>query len=398
MHNRLRALALLLPLAPLAGCGAEKPPAPAARPPEVLVSLPVQREVTDYEIFTGRTDADQRVELKSRVDGYLEKINFVDGAMVKKDDVLFVIDSKLLKTELDRADALLGQARTKLRLAEAEAGRAKFALNRQAISSEEYDRIVGVLDEAREAQRVAQTNREAARVRLAYTEIKAPFDGRMSRRMVDVGTDVKVGETVLSTIVSVSPIDVYFDVDERTLLRRQLQQGALTELPKTSMAVRIGLVDEEGTYPHQGVVNFLDNRLDTGTGSMWMRARFVNPSRPVAPGMFARVRFLLGKPYKAMLVPEQSVGTDQGQKFLFVVDEKGKVEYRKVEVGQLHGALRVIKETDRKGEGVKPGERVVVAGLQRIRAGIDVTVKEVPVPNREGKPAAAEGYQGAARR
>src|SRR5262245_3877796 len=388
MHTRNRILALLFPIVALTGCQGEKPPPPTPKPAEVLVSRPVEQEVTDYEIFTGRTDADKRVELRSRVTGYLEKITFSDGAMVKENDLLFIIDPKPFKAELARAEANLAQARTKLRLAEAEAARAQALVNRQAISREDYERIVAALDETKAAGRVAESNVELARLNLTYTEIRAPFEGRMSRRMVDPGNLVKADETMLSTIVTTSPIDVYFDVDERTLLRRKLQAGALTDAQKLKIPVQIGLVDEEGTFPHKGTVSFLDNRLDTNTGSMWMRAQFDKPARPIAAGMFSRIRFLLGDPYKAILVAEQAVGTDQGQKFVFVINDKNRAEYRRVMVGQLHGARRVIKE------GVEPGERVVVMGLQRIKVGDEVNPKEVPMPNGAEKPGADEDPAG----
>jgi multidrug efflux system membrane fusion protein len=358
----------------LTGCKGEQAPKAPPPPPEVLVSVPLVHPVTDTEVFTGRTEASSRVELRSRVTGYLEQAPFQEGELVKKDDVLFQIDPKPYRAELARAEASLVQAQVRLRRLESDFERAQALLMKQAIGREEFDRLRGDRDEAKASTGVAEANVELARLNLRYTEVRAPFAGRISRRLVDPGNLVKADETILTVLVSESPMYAYFDVDERTLLRQVLREGKLPISLSDRVAVTIGLADEDG-FPHAGVVNFVDNKLDTGTGSLWMRAQFTEPRRPIKAGMFVRVRFPLGQQYRAVLVAEQALGTDQGQKFVYVIGANNQVEYRAVKAGRLQDdGLRVIHE------GLKPGERLVVSGLQRVRAGGTVTPKPIDMP------------------
>ncbi|MBL8794358.1 MAG: efflux RND transporter periplasmic adaptor subunit [Planctomycetia bacterium] len=358
----------------LAGCKGEQAAKGPPPPPEVLVSTPLVHPVTDYEVFTGRTEASNRVELRSRVTGYLEESPFLEGELVKKDDVLFHIDPKPYRAELARAEAGLVQAHARLRRLESDFERAQGLFVKQAIGREEYDRLRGDRDEAKASVGVADANVELARLNLSYTDVRAPFAGRISRRLVDPGNLVKADETILTVLVAEAPMYAYFDVDERTLLRQLLREGKLAFSLSDRVAVQIGLADEDG-FPHAGVVNFVDNKLDTGTGSMWMRAQFTEPRRPIKAGMFIRVRFPLGQQYRAVLVAEQALGTDQGQKFVYVIGANNQVEYRPVKAGRLQeDGLRVIQE------GLKPGERLVVSGLQRVRAGGTVTPKVIDMP------------------
>lgn len=367
-----------------AGCAREQPKGAQPKPPEVLVSAPLTREVIDYEFFTGRTIASQRVELRSRVTGYLEKALFKEGDLVKKDDVLFLIDPRTYQSEVVKAEASVAQSQATARRVEGDFERAQGLLTRGAIGREEYEKLRGNRDEAKAAVRVAEANLRLAQDYLTFTEIKAPFSGRVSRRNVDPGNLVKADETVLTTLVAEEPIWANFDVDERTLLRQLMKAGKLEASMSDRVPVTIGLADEEG-FPHTGVVNFVDNEVDRGTGSMWMRAEFINPKRSIKPGMFIRVRFPLGRPRESLLIAEQALGTDQGQKFVYVVGPDNKVEYRAVKVGRLQDdGLRVIRE------GLKPGERVVVSGLQRVRAGTTLTPKYVEMPTRAAKAAQSE--------
>ena len=384
MHRRTW-LAALVPLL-FAGCARQQPQAPPPKPPEVMVGEPVVKEVTDYEIFTGRTEASQRVDIRARVTGYLEKTNFTEGALVKEGDVLFVIDPRPYQAELARAEAALAQALARVERLERDYQRAHSLLGQRAISREEYDRMVGDRDEARAAVDVARSNVELARLNVQFTEVKAPFTGQISRRLVDPGNLVKADDTILTTLVALEPMYVYFDVDERTLLRQLLREGRLESVLGQKVPIEIGLADEDG-YPHRGVVNFVDNRVDPSTGTMWMRGEFINPSRPIKPGIFVRVRFPLGKPFRAVLVAEQALGTDQGQKFVYVVDEKNRAAYRPVKVGRLHGGLRVIQD------GLKPGEKVVVSGLQRVRPGAEVTPKPVDMTTGQGSGVRGQGSE-----
>jgi RND family efflux transporter MFP subunit len=221
---------------------------------------------------------------------------------------------------------------------------------------------------------VAESNGQLAHLKLEFTEVRAPFSGTLSRRMVDPGNLVKADETILTTLVSTEPMFAYFDVDERTLLRKLL---AASDSRNGTVRLSIGLADEDG-YPHAGIVNFVDNKLDPATGSMWMRAEFVKPSRPVRPGMFVRVRFPMGQAREGVLVAEQALGSDQGQRYLLVIGKDNKAEYRKVTVGAGEpDGTRVVTE------GLKAGEKVVVSGLLRVRAGTEVVPKSVPMPVRE---------------
>jgi len=374
MH-RLRGYCLLLLSGVLSGC-AQAPVQPAPpKAPEVLVGLPLVREVTDYEIFTGRTEASKRVEIRSRVTGYLDKTHFQDGAQVKQGDLLFEIDPRLYQAELTRAEASLVQANAHLARLQRDYDRLQSLVNQKAVSREEFDKVAGERAEAEAAVRVAQANLEVARLNLQYTEIRAPFAGHISRQMVDPGNLVKADETVLTTLVASEPMYVYFDVDERTLLRKLLQEGKLDAAQQKRVPIAIGLADEEG-FPHAGVVNFVDNRVDPSTGSLWLRGEFTAASRPIRPGIFVRVRLPLGEPYKAVMVAEQALATDQGQRYLYVVDDKNKVSYRAVKVGRLLDGLRVVHE------GLRPDEKVVVTGLQRVRPNVEIVPKQVDMAER----------------
>lgn len=387
MQGRTWIPLLLLTILALTGCSSNAPPAMAPKAAEVLVSSPLVREVADYEQFTGRTEASIKVDLRSRVTGYLEKTYFREGDLVTKDAPLFLIDPKPYQAELGRSEAGLAQAQAHLSRLEGDFDRAKGLIAKMAIGREEYEKMRGDRDEAHAAVRVAAASVQLAKLNLQYTEIKAPFGGRISRRLVDPGNLVKADETLLSVLVSEEPMYAYFDVDERTLLRQLLRDGRLEATMSQEIPVMIGLADED-TFPHAAMVNFADNRLDSGTGSMWLRAQFVNPRRPIKAGMFIRVRLPIGQPFKAVLVAEQALGTDQGQKFVYVVDGQDKVEYRPVKVGRLQDdGLRVI------AEGLKANERIVVGGLQRVRAGATIIPKNVSMPRAEAKTAVKQGAQ-----
>src|SRR5262245_5952496 len=261
--NRCAWRSLLFPgLLLSAGCTWNQPAADGQKkpPPEVLVGEPVVRQVKDYEDFTGRTEAFQRVDIRARVTGYLEKTHFTEGALVEEDDLLFQIDPRPYQAELARAEAALAQAQAHVERLERDYSRAQPLLFKQAISREEFDRMVGERDEARASVGVAQSNVRLARLNVEYTEVRAPFTGRISRRLVDPGNLVKADETILTYLVALEPLYIYFDVDERTLLRQLLREGRLESARQERLPIRIGLSDEDG-YPHEGVVNFVDNRV-----------------------------------------------------------------------------------------------------------------------------------------
>ncbi|GAC1449826.1 MAG: efflux RND transporter periplasmic adaptor subunit [Isosphaeraceae bacterium] len=351
--------------------------------PVVIVSQPVSEYVTDYEDFTGRTEAVHSVEIRARVSGYLDKVNFKDGDEVKEGDILFEIDPRPYKGELDRVEATLAQSEAHQKRLDADYRRAQNLFSRGNISREEFDTFSGDRTAAAASVGVARASFDLARLNMKFTKINAPISGRLSRRLVDPGNLVKNDETPLTTIVSLDPIHVYFDVDERTMLRyrRLVNEGKVKSRTEAEIPVLVGLSDEEG-YPHRGTIDFSDNKVDPGTGTLRVRARLQNPKpRVFSPGLFTRVRLPVGNPRRSILIDEQAMGTDQGQKFLYVVNDKDEVVYRPVKVGRLVGGKRVIQE------GLSPGERVVVSGLQRIRNHLKVNPKNQEEKARlAGKP------------
>ncbi len=362
---------------------------PAMPPPRVKVSPPVEKEVADYVEFSGQTAAVKTVEVRARVWGYLESVNFKEGALVKKGDVLFQIDPRPYKALVDQAKAKIKQDEAQLAHNKATFQRIEQLRAKGAASQEEYDKSLADRA-AMEATLLAdKADLETKKLDLDFTRIEAPISGRISRFEVTEGNVVQSGQnggTLLTTIVSVDPIYLYFEVDERTMLqtRRMIQEGAMKSAQETSVPVFVGLVDEEG-FPHEGVINFLDNRVDPSTGTLRVRGVLANPDGLLSPGLFVRVHLPLGSPRRSLLVPEQALGSDQGQKFLYVVNDANEVNYRPVKVGRLYDGLRVIEQ------GLAKGERVVVNGLQRVRPGakVDPRPPEAPVPGAPGKSAPA---------
>jgi RND family efflux transporter MFP subunit len=264
--------------------------------------------------------------------------------------------------------------------ADYERGKSLFA--RGAMSREEIDRITADRTEAQGMLMVNEAARDLAALNLGFTKVSAPLSGRISSRAIDPGNLVKADDTVLTTIVSLDPIYVVFDLDERTLLRlkRLIREKKIDWSVEAGLKVLVGLADEEA-FPHEGMINFADNRVEPDTGTWRLRGRFDNPDHALSPGLFVRVRLPIGQEYTATLVAEEALGTDQGQKFLYVVDEAGKVEYRRIKVGRVHNGLRVISV------GLTSGEKVVVSGLQRVRQGIEVKAEVVPMPGTEARAA-----------
>ena len=368
---------LLLLSAPLTvGCARRPAQANSAPPaPEIHVSLPIARTVTDYEDFPGRTEAVETVEIRARVTGYLMKVHFKEGADVQKDDLLFEIDPRLYEAEFARAEANLGQSEAHLQRLNLDFQRASDLLTKRAIGREEYDKIAGDRSEAAAAVGVAAATRLVARTNLDFTKVKAPTTGRISRRFIDPGNLVKADETVLTSIVSIDPMHAYFDVDERATLRLQqlICDGKLNMSSEAKLPVLMGMANED-RFLRQGTINFTDNRVDPDTGTWRLRGVFENPRRGLSSGLFVRIRLPIGDPYPALLIAEQALGADQGQRFIYVVDENGQAEYRRVKVGRLHDGLRVITE------GLSPGEKVIVSGLQWVQPKTKVVAKVVPMP------------------
>jgi multidrug efflux system membrane fusion protein len=391
--------ALMLPILGLAaaGCQGEQAMAPPPKPPLVKVSLPSKDTVSDFEDFTGRTDAIYSVTVNARVTGYLDKVNFVDGTEVNEGELLFQIDPRPYKAELDRTEANVLQSEAHLRRLEADQRRAMNLFSRGAISREEIDRIAGDFAEAQAAVGVARAARDLAKLSLEFTQVKAPIAGRLSRRMVDPGNLVRADETALTSIVSLDPLFVYFDIDERTMLRlrRLVREGKVKAREQAVLPVRGELADEDD-FPHQGEIDFSDNKVDPSTGTLRVRGKIANPKpRVLSPGLFMRVRLPVGDPHPAILIPEEALGSDQGRKYVYVVKnvaeevknkETGKAEQtgkmvdlpfkREVKVGLLSNGLRVIES------GLDQADRVIVSGLQSVREKRPVKVEMLQTKTR----------------
>jgi RND family efflux transporter MFP subunit len=363
----------------LAGCVRAPSAAPEAAPTAVTVSLPVERDVTDHADFTGRTAAVDSVEVRARVWGYLDKVNFKEGALVKKDDVLFEIDPRVYRADLERAEGNVAQFEARVRRLERDYHRAKSLLARGAVGQEEYDRYEADYREAVANLHVAKANCELAVLNLGYAKVTAPVSGRVSRYVVTVGNLIQSGDqnggTVLTTVVSVDPMYVYFDMDERTVLRvRELiREGKARSARETEWPVALGLATEEG-FPHQGTIDFEDNQVNPKTGTLRVRGVFPNQDEFLSPGLFARVRVPIGRAHRALLVTDRAIDTDQGQKVVYVVNDENEVVSRPVRPGALHEGLREITD------GLMPGEKVIVSGLQQARPGLTVEPKLVDMP------------------
>jgi multidrug efflux system membrane fusion protein len=356
----------------MAGCSdatgkAADAPAPTAGPP-VSVAPVVEKTIAETQEFSGRLEAIDRVELRPRVSGYITAVNFKPGAEVKKGDVLFVIDPRPYQAEADRADANAKSARAKADLARLELNRAERLLGDKAIAQREYDSAAAAQKQLDAEARAAAAQAESARLNVAYTRVTAPISGRVSKAEITLGNLVDAS-SVLTSVVSLDRIYASFDGDEATYLNvaaRTHGAKSAASLPE----VHVGLANEQG-FPHAGRLEFVDNQLDTRTGSVRMRAVFENPERVMAPGLFARVQIGDGEAHKALLVTDQAIGTDQDRKFVFVVGADNKAQYRALKLGPVIDGLRVVRE------GLKPGERVVVSGLQRVRPGAPVTPQPV---------------------
>jgi multidrug efflux system membrane fusion protein len=349
--------------------------ASTAAAPEVPVARPVLRQVVDYVDFTGRAAPVASVAIRARVTGYLLETPFKEGAEVKKGDVLAVIDPRPYQAELAKARAIVVAGEARLARAEAEYRRAKTLVASKAVGPEELDKVAAERQEAEAGVLVARAGLDAAKLNLDFTHVAAPVDGHIGRRLVDPGNLVKADETMLAKVVSEDPMYVVFDIDERTMLgiSRSLGERGLKRVQGGALPVFMGLAGEEG-YPHQGTINFINNEVNAATGTISVRAVFSNPRNLLLPGRFARIRLFLGEPYKAMLVAERAVVSDQGRKFVLVVNDKAVLEQRPVVLGALNGSLRVVKE------GLKADDRVVVGKLKGLRAGMAVDPQEVAMP------------------
>jgi RND family efflux transporter MFP subunit len=342
------------------------------------VSQPVVRDVVESDEYTGRLEAVESVEVRARVSGYLQSVHFTDGAIVQQGVLLFVIDPRPYQAELNRAKAALEQAIAQYERTQKDFARAQQLVKARAISQEEVDTRAADRRQAEEAVRAARAAVEAERLNVEFTQVRAPISGRISRAFVTEGNLINGGtaaSTLLTRIVSLDPIYGYFEVDERSYLKysRLWRNGTRAASHEGKTPVSLGLADETG-FPHQGSLDFIDNQLDPNTGTMTGRAVFPNPNLTLIPGLFARIRLPGSRPYKALLIPDEAISSDQAQRFAFVVNDQNSVEYRKLELGPRLDGLRVIRD------GLQPQDWVIVNGVQRVRAGAKVDPQRQAIP------------------
>ena len=367
MNRALFGLLAAAGLAALSGCMRQKPPA-AAPALKVTVSHPQSMMVTNWDEYPGHIEAVEMVELRPRVSGYLDSIHFEDGAEVKAGDLLFVIDPRPYQAELDRAAAARRQADTHLQWAKDDLKRAEALRGTRAISEEEYDSRNKTAREAEAALAAAEAAEATARLNLAYTRIIAPISGKIGRRLVTVGNLVQSSSpaTMLATIVTQDPIYCYFDVEESAFLKyRNNAKLAAAAEASGALPCELQLANESG-FGHRGRLDFFDNQVNQNTGTIRLRAVFDNGGRELVPGMFANLRVLDGAPEQALVVPDVAVGSDQGYKFVYVVNAESKSEARYIQTGRAHGSLRTVLK------GLTPEDRVVVNGLVMLRPGVKV--------------------------
>lgn len=339
----------------------------------VLFVTPVTENVTEDEEFTGRTAATETVELRARVSGYLNTVQFAEGTMVTKDQVLFTIDDRSFQAEEQRTSAAVSQFAARANRLEGQEARARSLFDKKAMSEEEYEAVKYELAEARASHTAAIASHEIAKLNQDFTVVKAPMSGRIGQKQVDVGNLVVEDQTLLATIVPLEKVYVYFDMDERTVLRlrRMEQSGAIQSAMVEPVQIGIALADSD-EFSITGTVDFLDNQVDPATGTLRTRATLDNSSGLLSPGLFVRVRYPIGKAAPALIVPEEALASDQGRPFVFVVEEKeGKqiAVAKYIEPGPLLGSRRVIRS------GIAAADKVIVTGLQRLRRNAEIAPK-----------------------
>ena len=366
----LKFLGLTVALAGLGllhGCGKPQAQTAPPPPPAVGVAPALEREVMLSDEFPGRIEAVESVQVRARVSGYIQSVNFKPGAPVRKGDLLFVIDPRPFQAEVARAEAALTNTRAQRDLARTELKRSELLLAEQATSRREYDDAVAKVRSLEAQLKALDAQVDIARLNLAYTRVTSPIDGRVGKAEITVGNLVQgegPGSPTLTTVVSTDPVYASFEADEAAYLK-------YIAAARKGVSVAVGLADEEG-FPHQGRLEFVDNRVDPQTGTVRMRAILQNRHGRFAPGLFARVRVADGSaPRKAGLVSDRAIGTDQSKRFVLVVNRDNKAEYREVRLGRQVDGLRVVED------GLAAGERIVVNGLQRVRPGAPISPQPV---------------------
>jgi len=352
------ALPALLTLA-IAGCSSEAAaPAGAPPPPQVSVATVLTKDVAQWDEFTGRVAAVETVELRPRVSGYVERVAYREGQDVRKGDLLFVVDPRPYRAALDQALANLERAKAEQHLAQTQDRRAQTLIDAKAISREEFEIRKAAASQGNAGVRAAEAAVAAARLDLTFTEVRSPIDGRAGRAMVTEGNLAQADATLLTTVVSQNPMYVYFESDEQAFLR----YAALArkgERDGVNNPVRVGLADEDG-YPHAGTVDFIDNQVDAATGTIRARAVVANPDRVFTPGLFARVQLRGSGRFKAMLIDDKAVLTDQDRKYVYVLGPHDTAQRKDIVSGRMIDGLRVVES------GLGPKDKVIVHGVQKV--------------------------------
>ena len=333
--------------------GAGMPP-----PPEVSVAQVLNKDVSRWDEFTGRVTAIETVDLRPRVSGYVQQVAYQEGQEVKKGDLLFVVDPRPYKARLAQAEADLERARAEARLAQMQDKRAQTLVEAKAISREEFETRRAASTQGDAAVRAAEAALENARLDLQFTSVRSPINGRAGRAMVTEGNLANADTTLLTTVVSQDPVFVYFESDEQSFLRYQ-ELARKGERAETKNPVRVGLANEEG-YPHEGTVDFVDNQVDSSTGTIRARAVLKNPDRMFTPGLYARVQLQGTGQFKAMLIDDKAVLTDQDRKYVYVLGEKNAATRKDVKLGPVIDGLRVVTS------GLAPSDKVIVHGVQKV--------------------------------
>jgi RND family efflux transporter MFP subunit len=337
--------------------------------------------VLEWDEFTGRLEAVESVEIRPRVTGYIESVNFTEGSIVRKGDLLFVIDPRPYRAELSKAEAELARAVARSELSSSDVVRSEKLLDVKAVSREEYDQRLNAQRESQANVEAARAAVTAAKLNLEFTRVTSPINGRVSRAAVTAGNLVTGGSTsaqLLTTVVSIDPIYVAFEGDEQVYLKytEMARRGDRPSSRDSANPVLMALANEQG-YPHRGEMTFVDNQVDSRTGTIRARASFDNKDGFLTPGLFARVKLLGHDSRRAVLVDDRAIGTDQSQKFVYVVDGENKVAYRSVKIGRLTDGLRIVQS------GLQAGETVVVNGLQRVQPGAVVAPQKVAMDARQ---------------
>ena len=351
--------------------------APGAAPPLVTISQPIVREIVEWDEYTGRFDAVDLVEVRARVSGFLTQVHFTDGQMVKKGDPLFTLDARPFERALESAKAELLAASTKVESTLKDVVRGRPLLDRRVISEKVFDDRENLKREAEAAVVVAEAKVRTAELDLSFTRITSPLDGRASRNLVSIGNYVNGGgagaQSLLTTIVTQDPIQFYFDVSENNTIKyKRVGAGGAARPGEAGAMIEIALPDDKG-FPHPGRLDFTDNRLDNATGTLRARAILDNKAGLFTAGMFGRARIAGSQAYRAVMLPDDAIGTDQANKFVYTVAEDGTVSRKVVTLGPINGGLRIIRA------GLAGEDWVIIKGLQRARPGQKVTPKREPL-------------------